>query len=183
MAGSRGRLLAMVPARKGVGRLGADAGCGRRDFVRAAGAAVAAGLFSGCPIAGPGARRILVGGHPGVYAARLPGNNIAPALAEIFADMKYVKKFDGSREGKPGTEKKPVSVRVQTEERSKEIQKLCTERGWMCTVSVDPESPEDTVALDRLLNPPKPVHAEKRVGRNDPCPCGSGRKYKQCCGK
>ncbi len=23
----------------------------------------------------------------------------------------------------------------------------------------------------------------KRPGRNDPCPCGSGRKYKQCCGK
>jgi uncharacterized protein YecA (UPF0149 family) len=22
-----------------------------------------------------------------------------------------------------------------------------------------------------------------KVGRNDPCPCGSGRKYKQCCGK
>ena len=24
---------------------------------------------------------------------------------------------------------------------------------------------------------------KKKVGRNDPCPCGSGRKYKQCCGK
>ena len=24
---------------------------------------------------------------------------------------------------------------------------------------------------------------EKKVGRNDPCPCGSGKKYKQCCGK
>jgi len=29
----------------------------------------------------------------------------------------------------------------------------------------------------------KPVTAEKKVGRNDPCPCGSGKKYKQCCGK
>ena len=25
--------------------------------------------------------------------------------------------------------------------------------------------------------------AEKKVGRNDPCPCGSGKKYKNCCGK
>ena len=25
--------------------------------------------------------------------------------------------------------------------------------------------------------------ASERVGRNDPCPCGSGKKYKQCCGK
>ncbi|MDD3808043.1 MAG: SEC-C metal-binding domain-containing protein [Candidatus Pacebacteria bacterium] len=23
----------------------------------------------------------------------------------------------------------------------------------------------------------------KKVGRNDPCPCGSGKKYKHCCGK
>ncbi len=29
----------------------------------------------------------------------------------------------------------------------------------------------------------KPVKAEKKVGRNDPCPCGSGKKYKNCCGK
>ena len=28
-----------------------------------------------------------------------------------------------------------------------------------------------------------PVHAEKTVGRNDPCPCGSGKKYKNCHGK
>jgi preprotein translocase subunit SecA len=24
---------------------------------------------------------------------------------------------------------------------------------------------------------------EKKVGRNDPCPCGSGKKYKKCCGE
>lgn len=28
----------------------------------------------------------------------------------------------------------------------------------------------------------KPVIAENRVGRNDLCPCGSGKKYKKCCG-
>jgi uncharacterized protein len=27
----------------------------------------------------------------------------------------------------------------------------------------------------------EPVRAEPKVGRNDPCPCGSGKKYKQCC--
>ncbi|MBD3289175.1 preprotein translocase subunit SecA, partial [candidate division KSB1 bacterium] len=36
--------------------------------------------------------------------------------------------------------------------------------------------------------PPKqkkrvPVVAEPKVGRNDPCPCGSGKKYKKCCGR
>ena len=29
----------------------------------------------------------------------------------------------------------------------------------------------------------QPIHAEKTVGRNEPCPCGSGKKYKNCCGK
>ncbi len=27
------------------------------------------------------------------------------------------------------------------------------------------------------------THKKEKVGRNDPCPCGSGKKYKQCCGK
>ncbi len=30
---------------------------------------------------------------------------------------------------------------------------------------------------------PKPKAAPSTVGRNDPCPCGSGKKYKQCCGR
>ena len=29
----------------------------------------------------------------------------------------------------------------------------------------------------------QPIKADKKVGRNDPCPCGSGKKYKNCCGK
>src|SRR5574344_1819959 len=28
-----------------------------------------------------------------------------------------------------------------------------------------------------------PIHVEKKIGRNDPCPCGSGKKYKNCHGK
>ncbi|NLA84162.1 MAG: preprotein translocase subunit SecA, partial [Clostridiales bacterium] len=28
----------------------------------------------------------------------------------------------------------------------------------------------------------KPIVRDKKVGRNDPCPCGSGKKYKKCCG-
>jgi preprotein translocase subunit SecA len=30
---------------------------------------------------------------------------------------------------------------------------------------------------------PRPIHVEQKVGRNDPCPCGSGKKYKQCHGR
>ena len=31
--------------------------------------------------------------------------------------------------------------------------------------------------------PQKPIVKSKQPGRNDPCPCGSGKKYKHCCGK
>jgi len=30
---------------------------------------------------------------------------------------------------------------------------------------------------------PAKADAQKHVGRNDPCPCGSGKKYKNCCGR
>ena len=29
----------------------------------------------------------------------------------------------------------------------------------------------------------KELYLEQKIGRNDPCPCGSGKKYKKCCGK
>ena len=35
-----------------------------------------------------------------------------------------------------------------------------------------------------IINKPQTVRREgEKVGRNDPCPCGSGKKYKACCGK
>jgi preprotein translocase subunit SecA len=55
------------------------------------------------------------------------------------------------------------------------------------SLSVKPESkgiPQKT--LPEKASPqesrPKPISV-KKVGRNDPCPCGSGKKYKKCCGK
>ena len=41
-------------------------------------------------------------------------------------------------------------------------------------------------AIDSSTQQPQrqmPVHVEKKVGRNDPCPCGSGKKYKNCHGR
>ncbi len=38
-----------------------------------------------------------------------------------------------------------------------------------------------TAPLSRKAEPVKPVASKKEVNRNDPCPCGSGKKYKHCC--
>ncbi|HRI46815.1 MAG: preprotein translocase subunit SecA [Ignavibacteriaceae bacterium] len=55
------------------------------------------------------------------------------------------------------------------------------------------ESKQNTVGIGMSKNPGQsdpatagkiqPVRVEEKVGRNDPCPCGSGKKYKQCHGK
>ncbi|MDL2236925.1 preprotein translocase subunit SecA [Christensenellaceae bacterium OttesenSCG-928-K19] len=48
------------------------------------------------------------------------------------------------------------------------------------------EGPQTRRAMQANANTgekPAPARAEKKVGRNEPCPCGSGKKYKNCCGK
>jgi preprotein translocase subunit SecA len=43
------------------------------------------------------------------------------------------------------------------------------------TRALEPENGEYAVEL--------PVRRDPKVGRNEPCPCGSGKKYKNCCGR
>jgi len=83
---------------------------------------------------------------------------------------------------KLGSKAHPAVVRVQTEQKAGEILKFCDERGWTVVVGLTPDEPEDLSDLERLQNPPAPARAEAKVGRNEPCPCGSGLKHKKCCG-
>lgn len=68
-----------------------EAAISRREFLLAAGAVAVTGYgLTGCATSSKQARRkIVVGGHPWVYAATQPGNDITPVLPQIFADMRY----------------------------------------------------------------------------------------------
>ncbi len=44
-------------------------------------------------------------------------------------------------------------------------------------------SPEKRKEIQKAWRDSKTVVNENKVGRNDACPCGSGKKYKKCCGK
>lgn len=44
-------------------------------------------------------------------------------------------------------------------------------------------SKEKRNEIKTAYNKTKTVVNENKIGRNDPCPCGSGKKYKKCCGK
>ena len=62
------------------------------------------------------------------------------------------------------------SVQAPAPARKPDMSQMQTSRTDLVTNSGEPKS--------RM-----PVHVEKTVGRNDPCPCGSGKKYKNCHGK
>ena len=93
------------------------------------------------------------------------------------------KLFDGKKTLKLGTEKNPAVVSVKTKKRMKEVTNIFEKNGWKYTIELDREKPENISDLEMLLSWPKPREAEKKVGRNEPCLCGSGKKYKKCCGK
>ena len=54
------------------------------------------------------------------------------------------------------------------------------------TIEQQPKERKQVVDVDNIsssTDEKKPVVKEQKVGRNDPCPCGSGKKYKNCCGR
>jgi len=63
------------------------------------------------------------------------------------------------------------NIRIEREEQVTELKKEQEEQPIFLG------SPEGGAAH------PQVVRKDPKVGRNDPCPCGSGRKYKKCCGK
>ena len=59
-----------------------------------------------------------------------------------------------------------------------EAEWLYTLPGWEGILSA-----EKRKEIEKAYKKTKTVVKENKVGRNDPCPCGSGKKYKKCCGK
>jgi len=80
-----------------------------------------------------------------------------------------------------GTEQRPAILRVQTTKRAQEIVDLCATHDLLYVLEVAPDRFEDISDIARALNPPEPVRAALKPGRNAHCPCGSGRKTKKCC--
>jgi len=83
-------------------------------------------------------------------------------------------------------------VRVRSEEEIAALEALersqqpalIAEHDEAASVYGNQTRPEPSFAGDPLPEGQRPmVRHDPKVGRNDPCPCGSGKKYKQCCGK
>ena len=79
-------------------------------------------------------------------------------LSFLFRASIYIREPDQAQQAR-------AAVQPKTD-----MSRMNTQRGDLSTNSGKPQTK-------------MPVHAEKKVGRNDPCPCGSGLKYKNCHGK
>ncbi len=91
--------------------------------------------------------------------------------------------FDRTKEVRLGTKKNPAKLVVLTEERMKELELKCQENDWHVVIEVNEEAEKENISdLGVLENMPKSVVVDKTPGRNDPCVCGSSKKYKKCCG-
>jgi SWIM/SEC-C metal-binding protein len=82
-----------------------------------------------------------------------------------------------------GTEKAPAKLTVQTEERKLELQAIADEHNWTVEITVDSDQAENIKDFEALQSTKSTESAvsTKQANRNDPCPCGSGKKYKKCC--
>jgi SWIM/SEC-C metal-binding protein len=81
-----------------------------------------------------------------------------------------------------GTMKAPAQISVQTLQREQELTALFAENGWICVIEVNPEQEENIRDLEILQSKKVTAVSTRIASRNDPCPCGSGKKYKKCCG-
>lgn len=73
----------------------------------------------------------------------------------------------------------PEQVREASETRRTDMSRYRTQKSELPTAS---NAMEGAQSQTQEKARPEPVRVEKRVGRNDPCPCGSGKKFKQCHG-
>ncbi len=90
-----------------------------------------------------------------------------------------------SRAGlKSGTRKYPLQLTVGSEQRKAEVAALALEHDIFADIRVseDPDFEENILELTALINRAATVTVTRTPERNAPCSCGSGKKFKKCCG-
>ncbi|HEY5507715.1 MAG TPA: SEC-C metal-binding domain-containing protein, partial [Paludibacter sp.] len=74
--------------------------------------------------------------------------------------------------------REPEQVREARPTQRMDLSKYRTQKADVGGGSIDDPTKQDTREKQR----PEPIHVDKKPGRNEPCPCGSGKKYKNCHG-
>ena len=77
----------------------------------------------------------------------------------------------------------PIKLSDSHPEAHKLLVEVCQERGKIINEAIEKGEPKPKFETVIFKHKTKPVKAETKIGRNDPCPCGSGKKFKKCCGR
>ena len=110
--------------------------------------------------------------------------------------MDHIDAMDQLRDGigyRAYSGKNPVTeYQIEASHMFEELNHLIREdtvrRVYQTKVQVTPERVQEAKPVEARLagdgpRQPRRVRPSQKVGRNDPCPCGSGKKYKNCCGR
>ena len=114
--------------------------------------------------------------HLRAYAQKQPKQEFKRESFELFQDLLQNIKFDVIRMLSRMQIENPEEIEAQERLRRAEAARKMNYR----------HSQEQSVASGGQREAVKAetfVREERKVGRNEPCPCGSGKKYKQCCGR
>ena len=108
------------------------------------------------------------------YAQKNPKQEYKREAFELFSQLLDVVKMDVTRI--------LMNVRIQTQEQvALAAQALEEQAGHVANVTYT--HPNEDGSVSQETDPSSVAQAVPKVGRNDPCPCGSGKKYKACHGK
>jgi preprotein translocase subunit SecA len=105
------------------------------------------------------------------YAQKNPKQEYKREAFELFSQLLDVVKMEVTRV--------LMTVRIQTQEQASAAAEAIEERASRVE-NVSYTHPNEDGSISTEADPSTQV---ARVGRNDPCPCGSGKKYKQCHGR
>lgn len=100
------------------------------------------------------------------------------------ARQSHISSFQPKVNQKAGSKKYPLQLTVTSETRKQEIEQELLEHNLFANIEIDSSdtAQESIEQLTIILNKTATVTVEKTPSRNEPCICGSGKKYKKCCG-
>ena len=90
--------------------------------------------------------------------------------------------YNPSPSVKLGSAAKPLNLVVPSKQRQQEIAVIVAEHELVASIEIEADIEENIIELEAVLTTPKTQRFDKTPKRNDPCSCGSGKKYKKCCG-
>jgi preprotein translocase subunit SecA len=108
------------------------------------------------------------------YAQKNPKQEYKREAFELFSQMLDVVKMDVTRV--------LMTVRIQSQEEVAQAAEALEERAERIS-NVTYTHPNEDGSITEEADPDTLVAQVPKTGRNDPCPCGSGKKYKQCHGR